>query len=449
MRRSFLLASIHIAVLLVPAPAEAWRGVGLRRVDLEIGDVPCSIAAGDLDGDGHLDIAAATCPGDLRILFGNGDGTFRAPAIYPAGSEPLCIVAADVTNDGWRDLVVANAGENSFTVRLGTGGGAFGPRVDFATLNTPVWVSVVDMNRDGWPDVVVANRGSNTVQIARGNGLGAFVTTNNLGAGIGPSAVSGVDLNQDGRPDLISGYGSDFYGAQGGAYVYASVPCTGAATSYGGSNPVTGAGCVGGVGSQCDIADPYPPAYLTAEGCFSPGGRAALYPGGGIGDGTLLLVSTQPANVALPGGCALLVQAPFPIVVVGGSFSDCLNKVYGVCTKQSAGGADAFVISYEICQNSLAGVQGAWFSELFATKTRTAGASLAYQISAVVSGFTPMIATALYGQFEWMGPALLFSGYGVLGLVAAILTRETWGPEQKAEVAALDRAATGKEEQVV
>ena len=38
----------------------------------------------------------------------------------------------------------------------------------------------------------------------------------------------------------------------------------------------------------------------------------------------------------------------------------------------------AFVVSYTICQNSLAGVQGAWFSELFAAKTRTTGASLAY-----------------------------------------------------------------------
>jgi hypothetical protein len=48
----------------------------------------------------------------------------------------------------------------------------------------------------------------------------------------------------------------------------------------------------------------------------------------------------------------------------------------------------AFVVSYAVLQNCLAGVQGAWFSELFATKTRTTGASLAYQISAVVSGFT-------------------------------------------------------------
>jgi MFS family permease len=98
----------------------------------------------------------------------------------------------------------------------------------------------------------------------------------------------------------------------------------------------------------------------------------------------------------------------------------------------------AFVVSYTICQNSLAGVQGAWFSELFAAKTRTTGASLAYQLSAVVSGFTPLVATALFAGVGWIGPALLFSAYGLLGLVAALVTRETWGRTERAEVAALE-----------
>ena len=100
----------------------------------------------------------------------------------------------------------------------------------------------------------------------------------------------------------------------------------------------------------------------------------------------------------------------------------------------------AFVVSYTVCQNSLAGVQGAWFSELFAAKTRTTGASLAYQLSAVVSGFTPLIATALFAGVGWIGPALLFSAYGLLGLVAALITRETWGRAERAEVAALEAA---------
>jgi MFS family permease len=98
----------------------------------------------------------------------------------------------------------------------------------------------------------------------------------------------------------------------------------------------------------------------------------------------------------------------------------------------------AFIVSYSVCQNSLAGVQGAWFPELFATKTRTTGASLAYQLSAVVSGFTPLVATALYAGVGWIGPALLFSGYGLLGLLAALTTPETWGRTERDEIAALE-----------
>jgi MFS transporter, MHS family, shikimate and dehydroshikimate transport protein len=89
------------------------------------------------------------------------------------------------------------------------------------------------------------------------------------------------------------------------------------------------------------------------------------------------------------------------------------------------------VISYAVCQNSLAGAQGAWFPELFQARTRASGASLAYQISAMVSGFTPFITTLLFVSFGWMGPALLFGTYALIGLWAAIATRETWGKRER------------------
>jgi MFS transporter, MHS family, shikimate and dehydroshikimate transport protein len=89
------------------------------------------------------------------------------------------------------------------------------------------------------------------------------------------------------------------------------------------------------------------------------------------------------------------------------------------------------VVAYGVCQNALAGAQGAWFPELFTANTRASGASLAYQISAMVSGFTPFITTLLYEGFGWVGPALLFSTYAAIGLVAALLTRETWGPRER------------------
>ena len=90
-----------------------------------------------------------------------------------------------------------------------------------------------------------------------------------------------------------------------------------------------------------------------------------------------------------------------------------------------------FVIAYSVCQNALAGAQGAWFPELFNANTRASGASLAYQISAMVSGFTPFITTLLFEWIGWTGPALLFSAYMAIGLCAALATRETWGPRER------------------
>ena len=48
-----------------------------------------------------------------------------------------------------------------------------------------------------------------------------------------------------------------------------------------------------------------------------------------------------------------------------------------------------------------------------------------------------MIATALYSATGWTGPAILFTGYGLLGLVATLVTRETWGADERREA---DRA---------
>lgn len=91
------------------------------------------------------------------------------------------------------------------------------------------------------------------------------------------------------------------------------------------------------------------------------------------------------------------------------------------------------VISYCISQNALAGAQGTWFPELFQANTRSSGASLAYQVSAMISGVTPFLTTLLFMGMGWMGPALLFLAYSIIGLISTLVTRETWGPAERLE----------------
>lgn len=102
-----------------------------------------------------------------------------------------------------------------------------------------------------------------------------------------------------------------------------------------------------------------------------------------------------------------------------------------------------FVLAFALCQNSLAGTQSAWFPELFETRTRSSGASLAYQVSAVVSGFTAFIAVTLFQRFGWTGPAALYMIYGAIGLVAALATHETFGPARRRAAARAESETLG------
>lgn len=96
-----------------------------------------------------------------------------------------------------------------------------------------------------------------------------------------------------------------------------------------------------------------------------------------------------------------------------------------------------YIVAMSIIHDSLAGTQGAWFSELFNTNTRSSGASIGYQFSAAISGFIPMIATAVAIPLGWNGVAWVYLGCGLLGFVGALLTRETWGARRRAEVDAI------------
>lgn len=96
-----------------------------------------------------------------------------------------------------------------------------------------------------------------------------------------------------------------------------------------------------------------------------------------------------------------------------------------------------YIIGMAVIHDMLAGTQGPWFAELFSTNTRSSGASIGYQFSASISGFIPLIATAVAVALGWGGVALVYMGVGVIGLVAVLLTRETWGKKERAEVDAI------------
>ena len=171
-----------------------------------MGSLPISIAVGDFNGDGKLDLAVANeASNDVTILLGNGDGTFMPGNSFPStGAKPYSIAVGDFNGDGILDLAVVNNGSNNLTILLGNGDGTFTPAAASpATGTEPMAVAVGDFNGDGKLDLAVVNGASGNVTILLGNGDGTFTpAVASPATGISPWAIAVGDFNGDGKLDL-------------------------------------------------------------------------------------------------------------------------------------------------------------------------------------------------------------------------------------------------------
>ena len=184
------------------------------------GSMPTALVAGDFNGDGILDLAVAdsSCneaKGEVSILMGNGDGTFRPAVNYPVGQDPDAIVAGEFGGDGILDLAVANENySGNVSILLGNGDGTFRPSHYPVGQHTfedggrspncsvdPDAIVAGDFGGDGIFDLAVANSGDDDVSILLGNGDGTFQPAVNHPIGQSSNSFS--------LPTLIAG---DFFG---------------------------------------------------------------------------------------------------------------------------------------------------------------------------------------------------------------------------------------------
>jgi hypothetical protein len=125
-----------------------------------------SPVAADLNGDGHVDLVGiGRTPANILAVepwLNNGNGTFPAPTLIPAGGITLAAQATgDFNGDGIPDLVTASTGQ----VQLGLGDGRFGDTITLPLLANST-VAAVDADGNGTVDVVVGNPGYPTGQVA-------------------------------------------------------------------------------------------------------------------------------------------------------------------------------------------------------------------------------------------------------------------------------------------
>ncbi|MHC4810272.1 MAG: FG-GAP repeat domain-containing protein, partial [Planctomycetota bacterium] len=74
-----------------------------------VGAEPQAVAAGDVNGDGLMDLVSANGEDDdLSIVLGHPSGQFVPGSRLPVGTEPGTLVVTDLDGDGVLDIAVAN-----------------------------------------------------------------------------------------------------------------------------------------------------------------------------------------------------------------------------------------------------------------------------------------------------------------------------------------------------
>ncbi|MCW5966101.1 MAG: VCBS repeat-containing protein, partial [Bryobacterales bacterium] len=153
---------------------------------LTAGNRPVFAAAGHLNGDGFIDLAivdegllgSQVDPGGLYVFLGKGDGTFQEGVRYDAGLNPSSVAIGDINHDGLLDLAITTTTPDfgfRAGVLLASGDGAFSPPIFTTVAFGPRHIAVDDFNQDGKNDLLVTHCCGNLgPAVLFGNGDGTF-----------------------------------------------------------------------------------------------------------------------------------------------------------------------------------------------------------------------------------------------------------------------------------
>lgn len=166
----------------------------------------------DVDGDGRLDAVFGTQDGFVSISLGNGDGSFGEPTLLATsdGGRADNVAAGDFNEDGLLDLLASNVGQpdafSGATVELylGRGDGSFAPPAHVAVAGYPGPLATGDFNGDGHLDAAVGSYALALVTVLYGAGDGTFLFRNDLPAAGPVAAIAVADFDGDGQSDIAA-----------------------------------------------------------------------------------------------------------------------------------------------------------------------------------------------------------------------------------------------------
>ena len=193
----------------------------VRVVPLPAGHNVYTFAFGDVDADGHLDLAVVMNPvstsqsGQLALLYGDGTGAFDRTIGAPVSVGAAAAVAAleDLNGDRRLDVALRHGERNVVSVLFGEDRGTFSKPFSLSLdpQMSAFALVVADANRDKKPDLVVsavnslANPGDSAVAVFLG-GNDAFVPAPGSPFRVAPGAfdLAVGDVDEDGSLDVLT-----------------------------------------------------------------------------------------------------------------------------------------------------------------------------------------------------------------------------------------------------
>ncbi len=199
-----LLAAFASLGLLATAPAAAFAAVTFTLSDIQSGDTTSAgVVSGDFNNDGILDLITINTA-TLSFYKGLGGGQFAAPVNQPIAKNLGQVFAADFNGDGKLDLAISSTpGQTNgvVTILLGNGNGTFTQGTSLSVSGNASTIALADFNGDHKPDIAVSDATGYMSWIFLGNGDGTFTLFDT--EYYGGNAIAVGDFNADGKQDLV------------------------------------------------------------------------------------------------------------------------------------------------------------------------------------------------------------------------------------------------------